>query len=140
MRRLLVIAFAGIAAFGIAAAQERTVSRYAVEPSADGFVRLDTETGAVSHCTRREGVWYCDTVVEDRGALERRIDALTAKVDALTKRVEALAAAREGEKPGAPHATVKPAPPEDDLDFAETLMRRFFEMVREMKQAQAGRT
>ena len=62
-----------------AAADDRArAGRYAVQPSADGFIRLDTETGAVSHCGRREGVWFCEKLVEDQTALKSGIDALSA--------------------------------------------------------------
>ena len=46
--------------------------------SDDGFVRLDTQTGAVSHCGRREGVWFCEKLIEDETALDRRIAEIAA--------------------------------------------------------------
>src|SRR5438270_5603542 len=92
MRRTMLL-FAGLFLAGTAASQEaKPGNRYAVQPSDDGFIRLDTQTGAVSHCGRRQGVWFCEKLVEDQSALEQRIDALTARVDALSKEVEALAA------------------------------------------------
>jgi hypothetical protein len=34
---------------------EPSAGRYQIAPDKDGFVRLDTETGAMSHCVKREG-------------------------------------------------------------------------------------
>ena len=64
-----------------AAADElKPANRFAVQPSDDGFIRLDTQTGAVSHCGRRAGVWFCEKLVEDQTALEKRIDAVFAAI------------------------------------------------------------
>src|SRR4051794_32698283 len=82
MRRSAVI-LAALVLTGTAAGDEvKPGGRYAVQPSADGFIRLDTETGAVSHCGRREGVWFCEKLVEDQTALERRIAELATRLDA----------------------------------------------------------
>src|SRR5882757_10645810 len=80
MRRSALI-LAGVVLAGTAAGDEmKPASRYAVQPSDDGFIRLDTQTGAVSHCGRRAGVWFCEKLVEDQTALEKRIDELAAQV------------------------------------------------------------
>ena len=124
MRRSAVI-LAGLVLAGTAAGDEtKPGGRFAIQPSDDGFVRLDTETGAVSHCGRHEGVWFCEKLVEDQTALERRIDELAAKVDALSKQVEGLAA--------------HPPPPAhvvEDTGFTTKLMRRFYALIRRMKGA-----
>jgi outer membrane murein-binding lipoprotein Lpp len=116
--------------------------RYQIAPDEDGFVRLDTRTGAMTHCGKREGSWRCDVLAEERSDLEQRLEALAGKVDALSAEVARLAdrlAAVEAE-PGAaqsPGAAPSPEAREEDFDealsFAERLMRRFFDMVRELK-------
>ena len=103
-------------------------NRYAVQPSDDGFIRLDTQTGAVSHCGRRQGVWFCEKLVEDQTALEKQIEALTARVDALSKEVEALAARPPAASP--PSAQVV-----ESSDFTTKLIRRFYALIRRMKGA-----
>ena len=129
MRRSAVI-LAALALTGTAAGDEaKPGGRYAVQPSDDGFIRLDTQTGAVSHCGRREGVWFCEKLVEDQTALERRIDELAARLDALSKEVAALAA-----RPPAV-AAPPPAPVVERTDFTTKLMRRFYALIRRMKGA-----
>jgi hypothetical protein len=129
MRRTAVI-LAALVLTGTAAGDEiKPGGRYAVQPSDDGFIRLDTETGAVSHCGRREGVWFCEKLVEDRTALERRIDALAARLDALTRAVAGLAA-----RPPAVAAPA-PAPVVERSDFTTRLMHRFYALIRRMKGA-----
>ena len=132
--RLSVILLAGTLPCLPAIAQEEPGSgRFELQPSANGFIRLDTETGAVSHCSRgADGVWFCDIVVEDQGALGKRVDELSARVDELSRQVEALAA-RVAEPPPPPVAASPPAA--DGGGFADTVLSRLFEMVRRMKLA-----
>jgi hypothetical protein len=120
--------------------------RYQIAPDEEGFVRLDTRTGAMTHCGKREGAWRCDVLAEERSDLEQRLDALAGKVDALSTEVARLAdrlSAVEAEPGAAPSPDAQlPAAPSPDareedfdeaLSFAERLMRRFFELVRELK-------
>jgi hypothetical protein len=68
--------------------------RYAIQPSDDGFVRLDTESGSVSHCTRVSGVWQCDGVATPAPTIEHKVDALAAKVDELKREISSFLRAR----------------------------------------------
>ncbi len=80
-----------------ASAQQVGTGRYQVQPSVDGFIRLDTETGAVSHCARRDNVWRCDVLAADRSAIEAvaaEVKALSDRLDALSARIDALEAGR----------------------------------------------
>ncbi len=143
-----ILLLAGTLCLAVPALAQDTAApsgRYQIAPDEDGFVRLDTRTGAMTHCGKREGAWRCDVLAEERSDLDRRLDALAGKVEALSAEVARLAgrlAAVEAE-PGAsaapsPDARL-PAPEarEEDFDealsFAERLMRRFFDMVRELK-------
>jgi hypothetical protein len=136
MRLLPLLFVAAMVGFGAASpiAEEASPGRYAIEPSEDGgFIRLDTETGAVSHCGKRDGIWYCEGLAEDRSA----IDALAAEGRALRAKVEALSARLDAVVTDAPGVVALPPGGDNDIaeaeGFAEILMRRFFEMVREMK-------
>ena len=77
MSRSLVAVVLVLGAFGSvpASAQERP-QRFTMTPTEGGFVRLDTETGAVSICTRRDGAWACEPMPEERQALSREIERL----------------------------------------------------------------
>jgi len=66
--------------------------RYKFSPTADGGVlRLDTRTGSVSNCAKRDAVgWACYAVPDERDALDAEIGRLQAEntrlKDELTKR------------------------------------------------------
>lgn len=50
--------------------------RYSFNKIADGFLRLDTQTGAVSVCTQHAVGWACQAVPDDRTILENEITRL----------------------------------------------------------------
>ncbi|WP_018182083.1 hypothetical protein [Kaistia granuli] len=121
--------------------------RYTMVPAEGGFVRLDTETGDVSHCQRgaatEGGVWRCAAIPEnvlakpapaaappggDVAELRRQVETLRARIDEIERRTE-------------PKAQLSGDPELDRaMNFSEELMRRFFGMVRELKQdADQGR-
>ncbi|MFZ2160483.1 MAG: hypothetical protein WAV72_30790 [Bradyrhizobium sp.] len=65
--------------------------RYALSPVADGVLRLDTRTGAVSTCTNGGVGWACYAVPDERTALDAEIGRLQAD----NERLKAELAARE---------------------------------------------
>ncbi len=52
--------------------------RYALSPIADGVIRLDTRTGAVSTCSNTGTGWACYAVPDERAALDAEIGRLQA--------------------------------------------------------------
>ena len=143
-RSLVVVAAITIAMPALA--QEAPAARYQITPSGEGFTRLDTETGSLSHCGKRDGVWYCEPLADAETRLEEKLDGLTGEllrlsteIDRLGAQVAALANRLDGlaaPPGGAATATEGEARGTDDaLSFAEELMRRFFDMVRAMKRA-----
>jgi hypothetical protein len=123
------------------AADTARAGRYTMVPAEGGFVRLDTETGTVSHCRRGDAatgsVWTCAAIPENVLSRPDPAVALSDKVDALAREVAALRT-RVDEVDGR-LKTRAAAPPTGDpeldraLNFSEELMSRFFGMVREMK-------
>ena len=51
-------------------------ARFSFHKVADGYVRLDTQTGAVALCNRQPVGWACVTAPEDRTVLEHEIERL----------------------------------------------------------------
>jgi hypothetical protein len=59
--------------------------RYTFNKVAEGFLRLDAQTGEVSVCSQRTVGWACQAVPEDRAVLENEIARLR-KENAVLKR------------------------------------------------------
>lgn len=61
--------------------------RYTLSPSADGFIRLDTRSGAVSSCSDKGAGWACYTLPEERSALDAEIGRLQSENETLKARL-----------------------------------------------------
>lgn len=113
-----------LSAATFAEAQDRAASRYTMEKTDDGIVRMDTATGEMSLCHERNGRLDCGAMAGDQrgSALEDRIDRLEDRLSAMEKEVADLKAGGAGALPS-----------DKDLDRAmgvmEDFMRRFFNMV-----------
>jgi hypothetical protein len=59
--------------------------RYTFNKVADGFVRLDMQTGEVSMCSQHTVGWACQAVPEDRAVLENEIARLRTENATLKK-------------------------------------------------------
>jgi hypothetical protein len=59
--------------------------RYVFSKQADGFVRLDTQTGEVSLCVQKSVGWACQAAPDDRAVLEDEIARLRGENIALKK-------------------------------------------------------
>src|SRR3974390_3759787 len=85
----MAIAVAAAALIGPARPDERTPDteggRYVFSKQANGFLRLDTRSGAVSLCTEQPVGWACQTAPEDRAVFENEIALCQSKHAALKK-------------------------------------------------------
>jgi len=84
----------GLGGIGGAAAQSISDSengRYALAPVADGVLRLDSRTGAVSTCSNTGTGWACYAVPDERAAFDAEIGRLQAE----NEKLKAELAARE---------------------------------------------
>jgi hypothetical protein len=137
-----VFAVAGYALLcGPAASQgtqpENEDSRFSFFRAADGFLRLDGQTGQVSMCTRRQAGWLCQALPEERAAFEAEIARLQADNAALKKEVLAHDLPLPGGVwPDAPSAKVGPqAPAATDhevnqvMSVIENVWRRLVAMI-----------
>ena len=116
IRSLIVLVAIVSAAVGVPAAAQDGVppaGRFQLAPGeGGGFVRLDTRTGAVSHCRQENGVWRCEPIMDsglaDRlTALSDKVDRLSADLDRLSLRVDKLAA-DAGRAAGSPPPATRP--------------------------------
>jgi hypothetical protein len=99
-KSVLLAAALSLALTGAAGAQsapDTENGRYTLAPASDGFLRLDTRTGASSICSDKGNGWACMTMPDERAALDGEIGRLTRdnerlklERDALTRESEAL--------------------------------------------------
>jgi hypothetical protein len=134
--------------------------RYALSAVAEGVIRLDTRTGAVSTCNNSGAGWACYAVPDERAALDAEIGRLQAD----NERLKAELAAREPTVTGKvdealpktdslkkPEPKVAegerkieiPLPSDRDLDrvmsFLERAWRRLIEMASRVQKDFSGR-
>ncbi len=72
-------------AFADAPAPDSEGGHYVFSKQANGFLRLDTQSGAVSLCSEQPVGWACQTAPEDRAVFENEIARLQSENAALKK-------------------------------------------------------
>ncbi len=136
--RILFSAIALALLVGAAPDADQAGGRYRMTPAEGGaFLRLDTQTGAMSVCQRKDGRWACEAVPDERRALETEIDRLKSEV----KRLEELLALPDPGTPDGKRAQRSgpklSLPSEEDIDramdYAQRMMRKFKERMREFR-------
>jgi hypothetical protein len=103
----------------------------------EGYLRLDGRTGQVSVCTRRAAGWTCQTVADERAALEAELARVQGENAALKKELLArnlpLPGVVKPEPPAARPEEPKAQPSDDELAkmmaFVEKVWRRMVEII-----------
>jgi hypothetical protein len=112
--------------------------RYVFSKQADGFLRLDTQSGAVALCSQQPVGWACKAAPEDRTVLENEIARLRSENVALKQELLshglALPSGVAPESPGAQNSESSVHLPSDaDIDrviaFFGRVWQRFVEAV-----------
>lgn len=129
MRLFLTLA-ASAATLGAACAEN--LQRFELRQSGDGYVRLDTESGAMSVCRQEGEQLVCRMAADDRAALEDETERLSADIERLEARVTALEKSR----------VAVPLPSDGDIDrtlgIMERLFRGFVDITRDLEQENRG--
>lgn len=116
--------------------------RYQVTPAEGGaFLRLDTQTGAMSVCQRKDGKWGCEAVPDDRRALQgdiARLEGENKELQGTVKRLEELLALPDPEGKQARRSGPRfQVPTEEEvdraMDYVERMMRKFRDRIRSFK-------
>lgn len=108
---------AALAAFAATPSSAQDVERYRLERTQDGYVRLDTQTGAMTLCRETDGRLACspagqqDEAADEVGELRERVKALESRLAALESRAPAAG-----------------LPPEEEFERGMSYMERFFRM------------
>lgn len=103
-------------------------------PARGEHLKIDRRTGRVSLCKADDGVWQCRLVPDDRIAYEEEVEALRAENQRLQERVAELEEMQRSERESS-----RLFGPEDEkkidefMDFSGHAMRRFFDMVEDLK-------
>jgi hypothetical protein len=120
--------------------------RYTFSRSADGLVRLDTRTGAVSNCNNSAAGWACYAVPDERKALDEeigRLQAENAELKAQLASREPTTSGKPGEKQADSQRKIEiPLPSEQDMDkvmsFLQRAWKRLVEMANQMQKDVSG--
>src|SRR4030088_2596800 len=111
------LAGAGPAPGGGAPATEN--GRYALSPTGDGVLRLDTRTGAISTCNNSGAGWACYAVPDERAAMDTEIGRLKPDIVRLQADNERLKAQLAEREPTVPGKIEEPLPKSDSLKKGE---------------------
>lgn len=120
---------------GPALSQDQSAAeRYELIPLQDGLLRVDKKTGEVSRCSDASGPLTCRLLPDERMAYEAEIDRLHTRLDNVEKDLAALQSEFDAAAEAIEEDTI-PAEEEIDrfVDLAEQIMRRFFGLVKELK-------
>jgi hypothetical protein len=93
--------------------------RYALSPIADGVIRLDTRTGAVSTCNNAGAGWACYSMPDERAALDAEIGRLQADNERAKAELEKLRAELAAREPTVNGKIDEPLPKSDSLKKPE---------------------
>jgi hypothetical protein len=106
-----------------------------MSPIDGGFLRLDTQTGAVALCAKADAAWTCNPVDDKSTSGDAsQVAKLESENHELKDRVKALEDQLDAAKSNAPlpHARVKiELPSEAEVDQALDFMERMFKKIRE---------
>jgi len=140
LRMVLMLATLAVvpAAYAETATPDNENGRFTFNQVADGLLRLDTRTGQVSLCSQRAAGWTCQTVPDERSALEGEIARLQGENAALKKEMIARAVPLPGGTRTEPKPQLELKLPSDaDMDrlmtFMERIWRRLIEMVQNVQ-------
>ena len=116
--------------------------RYMFNKTADGVVRLDTQSGQVSLCSQKSVGWACEAAPEDRAVLENEIARLRAENAALKKEIlarglplppGAMPQPSTAQSSTSQNSITVPLPSDADIDrvtaFANRVWNSFKDMV-----------
>lgn len=109
--------------------------RYSMSPVDGGFLRLDTETGAVALCVKKDAAWACEPVKDGTAST----GDLEAENKALKDRVKALEEAKGTSRPVTgneyptepPGGSVSQLPTEEEVDKAFDYIEGMYKKLRE---------
>jgi len=148
MRIPSVVLVSAVVVFASAAhaqtAPDSENGRYAFNQVSDGMLRLDTRTGQVSLCAKKDTNWACNAVPDERQALESEITRLQRENGVLKKEMVtrglALPSGGAGGSPSNPrelNLTV-PLPSDAEIDRMMSAFEKMWKRLTDMVQKTPG--
>ncbi len=142
---ILAVAFAALAPAAQAQpAPDSENGRYTFSAVPDGTLRLDTRTGAVSICAKKDASWTCTAVPDERQALESEIGRLQRENGALKKDMLARGLPLPGGVASAPSASQRelnlkvPLPSDSEIDRMMSAFEKMWRRLVDMMQKTPG--
>lgn len=120
---LMVASFSG-GAFAQPPSATSDAWRFKLQKVDGGFLRLDAQTGQVSFCREKDANWTCETVADDRAALEAEIKRLNDRIANLEK---------QRHDPAERFRTPSDQEIDQVMGFFEKMMKRFRGVVENLK-------
>lgn len=142
--RIAALTLVAVSAGGLAYAQSTAPApqaggRFAMQPADGGALRLDTETGTMSLCKPQAGgQWACQSLPDERAALDKEIARLAQEnrdLQGAVKRLEAMnGIPGDGGPRGQPGRSL-PGPQDVDkaMDYLHSMLKKFKEKLKEFE-------
>jgi hypothetical protein len=123
-----------LACLAATSAKAEDTGRYRLEKTTDGYVRMDTQTGAMSKCRDQDGQLVCRMAADERTAFQDEVDRLQASVKALDQRMGRLE-----DKLSAGLETKFPSEEEFNktMSYMERFFRGFMDIVKDLNKDEA---
>lgn len=146
MLRLMVMSVLGALIFSAGALAED--GRFSIKPAGDGFIKLDKQTGGLTHCRQVNTAWTCKVLNDESSELSASVEELleeAAKIKQENKALKSKVAQLE-EKLAKLEADPKELklPSDQDVDkimgFFEKLLERFLEFAKKVQEKQGEQT
>lgn len=148
--RLATATLALVASAAALSAADERPARYTMTPTEGGFLKLDTETGAVSLCKKSGDAFTCNLVPDSEQKLAKENEALRADLKRLkddVKQLEEIAGLGEPKPGDGPPSEPRPGgqgklqlPSEKDVDRAfdyfEAMMKKLKERLKRLEESQ----
>ena len=132
---------------GTLAAETADPGRYTMRQTDNGFLRLDTQTGAVSVCASEGNTWSCRGIEDDSQNLQTQIAELSRQNNTLQREIARLKnrlRELEDQEPAAGIYSGGGVPNEQDVDkaftFLEGVLKRFKGLVEDLREEKSGGT
>ncbi len=146
----LALGIASLTSAGLAADDVRP-GRFTMTPADGGFLRMDTETGALALCAKKGDQWACDPMPDTQQSQSRELERLQAENKALKEEIRrmedvmGLGDPKPGQPPIAGGERPKGGielPSEKDVDkafdYVQRMLKKFQERMRELESGQGG--